>query len=279
MNSEEGGSSFNFDDLVPGMDLDEALQDPPTPPAEGGTGRETPSGESDEELKASRRLNAQLLAQQERLQTQLDDIQRNQRAFNDNNQRPAAPPPDMEAVKQRLAADMLSDPGGTVLRIMEAAKQQAIAEVEARTAPLGAGTASLEVRNFMSEMQRADADFDEFRGDFEALVNQPGMAEGLSKLSADQRRTTLETLYDTAIGRTEKRRRTGSKGNQRENQPPMYGGGTTVGASGGGGAPGESTYKGKPLSPDQREVLRAAKDAGITDPKRIKAMLDTAGNA
>lgn len=230
--------------------------------------------EVSEALKASREANTALARQLEATNAQLEEANK-RRVFTEGDQsqpiRAPQAPVDIEKLKSDLGAQLVSDPGGFALRLMQAAEQTVTQQVEQRTKGLFTGAASSDITNY----RREHNDDTDVLAEFDKQVRSPGFAEQLANLPPDQRKMTLDFVYDAAEGRVLRAQK--SAGGRRQN-PPDLGGGQTISSVGGGNG-ASSLYKGKPLTSAQKEVLRAASDAGVTDAVRLKKLLDSAAEA
>jgi len=255
------------------MDLDEGTEEQDLDQLLSAA--EAPEGEDDDTpeavaRKANRILGDQIAAQQR----ELDELKGRvaTRPYDTELERPAAPvtqpaqpPVDMEKLKAELSAMAISDPAGFALRIFDAANRNAQAMIDAKFATVATGTATNDVNQYRAERAARDPYFKESMEEFDKLVKQA--EPGFVNLTPQQRKEQLDFLADTAYGRVERARKANGG---RERTPPDIGGGSAIAT----GTRVEMTYKGQKLSKVQREVLRIAKESGITDPKRIKKMLE-----
>lgn len=262
-NDGGGGADLDLDDLLTEQERRdaEAAADPA-----GGAGAEpikkNRDGGDDPVKKAHDMIVQSQNAEIERLRADI-----NSRRYNTEIEQPAATPPpafDREKLKQELADQMIADPGGAALRIYEAALKSAEQMVEERYRKSGSGLASLDVDQYRATRAASDPDFKDSLTEFDELVKVA--APGMANLTAEQRKQQLDFLADTAYGRAQKKAKSS---NNRERTPPSYSGGSSFTE----GTRVPTTYKGEKLNKVQLEILRQARENGITDPKRIKKML------
>lgn len=174
-----------------------------------------------------------------------------------------------EALRMELAQQAITDPGGALLRVYDAAHRAAVQELESRGNKLATGTVNLEITNFRSQMA-SDPDFAVAGAEFDALLRQQGVAQSLASQTPEERKIALEFFYDAAA--TRGRKKAAASQNGRDRQPPLYSGGAAMER----GTQVATTFKGKALNNVQKEIMRSCREAGITDNKRIKLMLDDA---
>jgi hypothetical protein len=180
------------------------------------------------------------------------------------------PPPQVDRGKVKEELDKLwteAGPGEWGIRLFEAARQAAISEMETRLGPVASGAAGTDIQQYIAT--RSDAG-PEAIAEFQAMVRDPNTIKALASQAPEVRRNSLDFMFDAAVGRAS--RKAPPKQNNRDRQPPQIAGGQTISM----GTETPNSYKGKALNEVQKEIVRSAREAGITDPKRIRAMIEDA---
>ena len=269
------GFSMNFDtDAGGGIDLDRLLA------VDGAGGGEELTDEQkaeaarraqyDTDLESAKTANAALAKQLNTVLTEVEQLKA-RRSFDTTVDGSGAPAPPFDPVKFKaeMAKLAVEDPGEYALRLIAATDAISKANAAAATNGLGASTTSLEIKNYVNARAVADPDFRDAQDEFNELLAQEGAVDALAKAPPEMRKKTLDLLADAAMGRANKRKQ---NGDTRQRATPEYSGGMSVAL----GTEVPITLNGKQLNAVQREILRSAQEAGITDKKRLKAMVEDA---
>lgn len=268
---------FTFDtDAGGGVDLDRLLGD--IPGGGGGEGELTEeqkaaaarSQQFSTDLEAAKTANAAMAKQLNTVLTELETL-KTRKQFDTTVDGSGAPalPFDPVKFKADMAKLAVEDPGEYALRLIQATDAISKANAQAAAGPLGASTTSLEIKGYINARAIADPDFRDAQTEFEDLLAQPGAVDALAKAPPEMRQKTLDLLADAAVGRASKRK---ANGDTRQRNAPDYSGGMSVALS----TEVPITLNGRPLNAVQREIVRSAHEAGITDKARIKKMVEDA---
>jgi len=269
----ETESGFNFD-MGTGGGIDDSVLDghlmgdlDDNEPAPGGGG--SGDGETAEQRLAAQQAANKLLI--ERLDKVAQDNEALRARFDmsleNNRQTPPPAPPkpaefNLEAFNQAASDLLIKNPGEYARQLAQAMAQHTETIIAQRLGPALGSTAALEVENYRRSKLGDD---DDMRREFDSLVSDPATQTQLANVSPADRAKALDYLADMAYGRAARKR---DAGNVRQNIPGDFGGGR-----GGGSSAPALSLGGKPLTPEQQLIVRTATEMGITDKKRIAAML------
>lgn len=253
-----GPKSIDFDEPVAG--------DSPSDDTGSGDQRTDAQKASDKavaEAAAQKEANAVLLsrldkvaADNEALRARFDTTIRD-----DAPKSPPGPVFDMDKFAQELSDLQVANPREYQKQLLIAQAQFIEQSVQKFVAPAMGSTTTLEIQNYRAANFKDD---DAVREEFDAIISSPNYVKQLASISPEQRAEALAMVADMAYGRASRK---GKTAGARDNIPPDLRGG-----NGAGNRPAFS-FKGQQLTAAQRLIVQMAHESGITDRKRIAAML------